>query len=81
METPLFSEKTLECPGAPIRRALVLHDSMMIGMLPALAPAFERSVWRLSTTLEKQLVEQVNPDLVLLEFVERTLWEGAPSST
>ena len=81
VETPLFSEKTLECPGAPIRRALVLHDSMMIGMLPALAPAFERSVWRLSTTLEKQLVEQVNPDLVLLEFVERTLWEGAPSST
>ena len=81
VETPLFSEKTLQCPGAPIRRALVLHDSMMMGMLPALAPAFERSVWRLSTSLEQGLVEQEKPDLVLLEFVERTLWEGTPSST
>jgi len=81
VEAPLFTEKTLECPGAPIRRALVLHDSMMIGMLPSLAPAFERSVWRHSTTLEKGLVEQLNPDLVLLEFVERTLWEHAPGST
>ena len=81
VEMPLFSEKTLECPGAPIRRAVVLHDSMMIGMLPALAPAFERSVWRLSIALDPALVEREKPDLVLLEFVERTLWEGTPSST
>ena len=80
-EPPLFSEKTLECPGAPIPRALVLHDSMMIGMLPTLATAFQRSVWRLSDTLDASLLDREKPDVVILEFVERTLWRGAPSST
>ncbi len=42
-ETPTALPGRLDCPGAPIRRALVLHDSMMAAMLPFLAPAFERA--------------------------------------
>ena len=33
-ETPTELPGRLDCPGAPIRRALVLHDSMMAAMLP-----------------------------------------------
>jgi hypothetical protein len=80
-ETPLFSEKRLACQGAPISRAIILHDSMMIGMLPTLAPAFEQSLWRLSDRLDPALLERERPDVVVQELVERSLWDGAPSST
>jgi alginate O-acetyltransferase complex protein AlgJ len=80
-ETPLFTEKRLSCQGAPISRAIILHDSMAVGMLPALAPAFEQSLWRLGGRLDPTLLERERPDVVVQEFVERSLWEAAPSST
>ncbi len=77
-EVPLVKAQILECRGAPIRRGLILHDSMMVAMLPALAPAFERSVWRLTPVLDRALLAGERPDLVIVELVERTLWEGLP---
>jgi hypothetical protein len=77
-ETPTRQAQTLHCPGAPIRRALVQHDSMMVAMLPVLAPAFERSVWRLSPSIDPGLLASESPEVVILEVVERTLWEGLP---
>jgi len=68
----------LSCPGAPVRRALILHDSMMVAMLPALAPAFERSTWTRQTALDPALLAAEAPDVVIFEVVERTLWEGLP---
>ena len=75
-EVPLVKAQTLACPGAPIRRGLILHDSMMVAMLPALAPSFERSVWRLTPVLDRTLLTEERPDVVIVELVERTLWEG-----
>jgi len=77
-ETPLQQAQTLECPGAPIGRGLILHDSMMVAMIPHLAPAFRRSTWRLTPTLDPALLDAEAPDVVILELVERTLWEGLP---
>jgi len=77
-ETPLQQAQTLECPGAPIGRGLILHDSMMVAMIPHLAPAFRRSTWRLTPTLDPALLDSEAPDVVILELVERTLWEGLP---
>jgi hypothetical protein len=68
----------LSCPGAPVRRALVLHDSMMVAMLPALAPAFERSTWTRQAALDPAMLSAEAPDVVIFEVVERTLWEGLP---
>jgi alginate O-acetyltransferase complex protein AlgJ len=79
-ETPTLSHGVLECPGASIGRALILHDSMMPAMAPILAPLFERSVWSLGSTLDPGLVERERPDVVMLEFVERSLWEGVPDA-
>ena len=77
-ETPLTGPAELECPGAPVGRALILHDSMMNSMLPVLAPTFRRSAWRLDWQVEPELLDHERPDLVLIEFVERSLWEGPP---
>jgi hypothetical protein len=68
----------LSCAGAPIRRALILHDSMMIAMLPALAPAFEHSTWSRQPRVEPSLLEKEAPEVVIFEVVERTVWEGLP---
>ena len=68
----------LSCPGAPIRRALIFHDSMMVAMLPALAPAFERSTWSRQAVLDPALLLREVPEVVIFELVERTLWEGLP---
>ena len=69
----------LSCPGAPIRRALISHDSMMVAMLPALAPAFERSTWSRQPRVDPALLEAEAPEVVIFEVVERTLWEGLPT--
>jgi hypothetical protein len=68
----------LACPGAPVRRALVLHDSMMVAMLPALAPAFEQSTWTRQAVLDPAMLARETPEVVIFEVVERTLWEGLP---
>lgn len=75
-EVPLQAAQVLQCPGAPILRGLVLHDSMMVAMLPVLAPVFQRSVWRLTPVLDTALLAVEKPDVVVVELVERTLWEG-----
>ena len=66
------------CPGAPIHRALIFHDSMMVPMLPALAPAFERSTWSRQAAVDPELLAREAPEVVIFELVERTLWEGLP---
>ncbi|HET6981150.1 MAG TPA: hypothetical protein VFI53_03370 [Myxococcaceae bacterium] len=69
----------LSCPGAPVGRALISHDSMMVAMLPVLAPAFERSTWSRQPRVEPALLEAEAPEVVIFEVVERTLWEGLPT--
>jgi alginate O-acetyltransferase complex protein AlgJ len=68
----------VSCPGAPIRRALVFHDSMMVAMLPALAPAFQHSTWSRQALVDPALLAAEAPEVVIFELVERTLWEGLP---
>jgi alginate O-acetyltransferase complex protein AlgJ len=76
-ETALITQGPLECPGAPIGRGLILHDSMMMAMLPTLAAAFQHSFWSMALEMDLALVEREHPDVVILELVERTLREGS----
>jgi hypothetical protein len=51
---------------------------MMVAMLPALAPAFERSTWMRQAVLDPAILAREAPEVVIFEVVERTLWEGLP---
>jgi hypothetical protein len=75
VESRVIDAQRLECPGAPIGRALVLHDSMMFWMTQFLAPAFRHSVWRYTETLDPALLDPEPPDLVIREMIERLVWE------
>jgi len=78
-ETPILDAvQERECPGAPIRRGLILHDSMMPALTPFLAQLFERSTWRRSQHLDLDLLQTTAPDVVIREMVERTVWENVP---
>ena len=74
-EAPLIDAQDLECQGAPIRRGLILHDSMMPALTPFLGQLFERSTWRRTQQLDPALLGAVAPDVVIREMVERTLSE------
>ncbi len=58
-------------PGAPT--ALVFHDSFGVALLPFLLPHFRRTVAVAYGHVDPELVERVRPDLVICEFVERSL--------
>jgi len=78
-ESRLLDPHTLECPGAPIGRVVVLHDSMMFGMTQFLAPAFRHSIWMPTQKLDPALLGPETPDVVIREVVERFVWEHGSS--
>ncbi len=61
------------CPNAPRFTALVYRDSMAIPLIPMLAENFARTTFVSSAQLDPSLVEQLKPDVVIEELVERTL--------
>jgi hypothetical protein len=63
------------CPGAPIARAVVVHDSFAWRLAPFLAEHFGRSVFHWSYPLNRELIEQEHPDLVLQEMIENELMD------
>lgn len=67
----------LENPALP--RALVLHDSFWLEMMPFIGESFREAlyIWALPPTqqafrrFDKQLIERFKPDVVIDEFAER----------
>jgi alginate O-acetyltransferase complex protein AlgJ len=59
--------------GRPLPRAIVLHDSFMLAVLPFLSEGFSRVLYVWGSTLDAQLVARERPDIVIDERVERSL--------
>jgi alginate O-acetyltransferase complex protein AlgJ len=63
--------------GAKQRRAVVVHDSYMIGMAPFLSEHFGRTVY-LSRTFEPEIIKDERPDVVINEVIERVFSQSIP---
>jgi hypothetical protein len=61
------------CDRAPNLRAVVYRDSMAIPLIPLLSENFRRVVYVSSRKLDPALIEREHPDVVIEEFVERSL--------
>ena len=61
------------CDRAPPLRAVVYRDSMAIPLIPLLSENFRRVVYVSSRRLDPALIERERPDVVIEEFVERSL--------
>ena len=70
-ETPGLEIYECGRPGLP--RAVVYRDSMAISLIPLLAENFSRVVFVSSRRLDPALIEREKPDIVIEEFVERSL--------
>ncbi len=69
------------CARAPPLRAVVLRDSMAIPLIPMLSENFRRVVYVSSRRLDPGLVDRERPDIVIDEFVERSLTASAAFPT
>jgi hypothetical protein len=67
------------CTDASRPRLLMLHDSMGLPMIPLVAENFSHAVFVTTQELDPALLDEVAPDVVIQEFVERGL--GAPAAT
>ncbi len=70
-EIPGFEYFACDRPGLP--RAVVLRDSMAILLIPLLSENFSRVVYVATRELDRSLIEREKPDIVIEEFVERSL--------
>ena len=68
-----------EQPNADLPRLVMNRDSMAIWLIPLLAENFHRSVYILSTALERETIEREHPDIVIDEIVERGMIRVAQS--
>jgi len=62
-----------ECPGAPVGRAVVFRDSLMIKLIPFLSEHFGRAVYLWHQEFDPEVIEREKPDVVIHEFGERVL--------
>lgn len=81
---PFFEHRTQRstCAGGRAR-ALVLHDSFMIGLMPYLSTSFAEVVYvwaKAPLPLYKALVERLKPDVVIEERAERYFRGGYPAA-
>jgi hypothetical protein len=63
--------KIYEGPDAELPRLLMNRDSMGIALMPLLSENFSRSVYVLSSELDRKRIDEVHPDVVIDEIVER----------
>lgn len=61
------------CADTSLPRLLMLHDSMAIPLVPLLAENFARSVFVNTQALDPTLVDEIMPDVVVEQFVERAM--------
>src|SRR5262249_20238600 len=63
--------KIYQHPDASLPRLLMNRDSMAIWLMPMLAENFHWSVFMLSSTLNRRVIDREHPDIVIDEIVER----------
>ena len=67
-----------ERPGAPIPSALMFQDSFAGALFPYLGEMFERIEYVGTKSFDFELVDRLCPDVVIFEFVERSLMGWHP---
>ncbi len=72
-DAPGVETYVFRCPNAPRHTALVYRDSAAIWFIPMLAQNFSRTTFVRSLGFEPELIERLQPDIVIQEMVERTL--------
>lgn len=67
--------KQVNCSGGQPNglKALVFMDSFGVGLIPPLSAAFEETVFVWRYKLDEALIEQIQPDFVIHQLVERKL--------
>ena len=66
--------------GAPIGRAVVYRDSFLKPMLAILAESLERGVFVWGAEVDYTLLDREHPDVVILQMIERRLYEPVPKA-
>lgn len=74
-QTDPFKFNQVHCTGGQANglKALIFMDSFGVGLVPALAAAFEEAVFVWSYKLDETLIEQIRPNFVIHQLVERKL--------
>jgi hypothetical protein len=67
-----------EIPGSSLPRAVIFRDSFMSGMVPFLSEHFSRAVYMWQNDVDRDLVSQEHPSIVILEIVGRRLQTYLP---
>lgn len=68
-----------ECDDARLPRAVMLHDSFNLALVPYLPRHFRRIAFAGKYTLDQGLIERERPDVVIQEMVERVLMWNIPN--
>jgi alginate O-acetyltransferase complex protein AlgJ len=76
--TPGRQNRLVTGPDRRAPRLFVLHDSFAEPLVALMAPHFSRSVWVWSKRFVPAAMELAQPDLVVMELVERDLHGEAP---
>jgi len=67
-----------EIPGSSLPRAVIFRDSFMSGLVPFLSEHFSRAVYMWQNDVDRDLVSQEHPSIVILEIVGRRLQTYVP---
>lgn len=65
-----------EVAGSSGPRLLLFRDSFSNTLIPFISEQFSRSVYVWSYTIPQEIIDAEKPDVVVLEFVERNLFEA-----
>jgi hypothetical protein len=66
------------CPDARAGTLLVIRDSFGVALMDPLAKRFRRVVFILSPGFRQDLLDELHPDAVLQQFVERRIFQETP---
>lgn len=64
-----ISVREVDDPHLP--KAVIFHDSFTVALMPFLSESFRRSVYAWTSDFLPELIERENPDIVIIECVER----------
>jgi hypothetical protein len=71
---------TLNQRTAPLSRAVVIHDSFFIPLIPAFGDRFERVAYVSYRDFHPELIENERPQIVVQQIVERSLLTLKPTN-
>lgn len=74
-QTDPFKFDRVDCTGGQSNglKALIFMDSFGVGLVPSLSAAFEEAVFVWSYKVDEALLEQIRPNFVIHQLVERKL--------